>query len=232
MPIVTIRLSEEEYKKLQEEASRKGFNSVSEYVKKIIIEGAKAEAPLKPAEPRQETQVGASQLLRRLQDMINPFTAKVDELARNLAEMIERIEALDERLKRVEEILAKAPQQPLQPAPAPARTRRGRLSAIERLKQEGVVFQRDLSWLNNPRAFFDKLRREGAIVIEVGGQYVAADPGFWDDFLKAVTRLGTDDPEEAERILGGKMAQLFRTLLDAGLIFYDQLEKRWIVSIE
>ena len=226
MPIVTIRLSDEEYKVLRKKALEKGVSSIADYIKIVAEKEASRE-------PRSTGLKSQSNLIRAIQDMINPFTSKIDRIAVNLAELIERIENIEDRLAKLESSLDELKERisEIKAQPTTTRTRRTRPSAIERLRGEGYVMQEDLRWLSNPRAFFEKLRREGAVVIEAGGRYIAVDPEFWREFEKSISELETEDPGEACGVLGSKKCRLFKALVDAGYIFYDRVAGRWVVSL-
>ena len=176
-------------------------------------------------------------LERRIQDMINPWTAKVDSLSSKLAELVERLEALEEKVNELEHRREAAPPQP------PIQRERGgghgyqavggqerrtrRRSAIERLREQGVVFEHDAQWLRDRNAFFERLRREGALVFEIGGERVAVDPEFWERFREKLAELPTANDEEARFLLGKQHYDLFRKLKEAGVIYFDAGEKRW-----
>jgi polyhydroxyalkanoate synthesis regulator phasin len=220
LPVVTIKLDEKEYKELKEKAVAAGYESVSEYIKSLIHGGAIESQGIEEEIP--------PKFLRAVQDMINPFTAKVDEIARKLGELSEKVEGLEERLsgiERSERTMARSSYT------RGARRRVERKSAIERLREEGVVFQKELSWLNNPEAFFNKLKREGAVVIEARNELIAVDHDYWNSFVDRVSRIREEDLNVVEKKLEGKMKELFRKLVDNGNIFYDKLEKRWSVSV-
>ncbi len=214
MPVITIKLDEKEYRELKEKALNEGFESVAEYIKKLIFQKEEAKMP--------------QSILRTVQDMINPFTAKVDELARSYGEIIEKLEKVEEKVERLEETTSKTLERPYRRTPSRKPSRK---TAIDRLREEGAVFQSELSWLNNPKAFFNKLRREGAIVIDDEKEMIAVDPEFWEEFVSEITMIGEENVSLVEKKLGGKKKVLFKKLVDKGIIFYDKLENRWSVSI-
>ncbi len=228
MPIVTIRLSDEEYKVLRKKAMEKGVSSIADYIKMVAEKEASSES-------RGLGLKSQSSILRVIQDMINPYTSKIDRIAVNIADLIERVESIEDRIARLEasidELKERISELKIQQPTTTVRVRRARPSAIERLRDEGYVMQEDLKWLSNPRAFFEKLRREGAVVIEAGGRYIAVDPEFWREFEKSVSELATEDPGEACGLLGSKKCRLFKALVDAGYIFYDRIAGRWVISL-
>lgn len=233
MPIVTIKLTEEEFNQLKSRAAARGFESISEYMKSLALsEHKQIEAQVLPQKEAKEKEEGSSKerelvqsIARAVQDIVNPFTAKIDELARSVAELRERIEKLEEAVQRGAHEAEARPE-----AARPSKAGRG-ATAIERLSIEGVVFQSELTWLKNPKAFFDKLKREGAVVIELEGEYIAVDPDFWDKFQSKLSGTNERDPAKVAKSLPEKMASLFKKLLSEGKVVYDSEEGVWRVSV-
>lgn len=210
-----------------------------------LLEQALAAIPSKPSQPEtthplpDELRKALLQLTRRLQDLLIPYTGKLDDLNRSVAELVERMEKLEDRVRE----LAEKPAPPAPSTPPRVVERRGeargyarkgggtRPTAIERLRQQGVVFQTDLTWLNNPPAFFEKLRREGAVVIRLQEGYVAVDPEYWQRLERTLTQLSEPDLEEAARKLPDPMDRLFKALVDNELAYYDNMTKRWYIVL-
>lgn len=157
---------------------------------------------------------------RKVMDIINPFTAKVDSIASKLADLVERIEVLEERVGKLEEEFKRAKEQAIQ-KPHHRRT------AIDRLKEQGVVFESELRWLRDRDAFFERLRREGAIILDVKGERVAVYPSFWSKFKDKVEKLPTAIDDEIRVLLRDTEYKLFSKLREAGLVYYDASKKAW-----
>ncbi len=163
----------------------------------------------------------AARVARMVQDLINPWTAKVDQLAGRIAELYEKLEELSSRLSEVEAHIKKLETHPVH------EQRHRRKTAIERLKEQGVIFESDVKWIRDRDAFFEKLRREGAIVIEVGGERVAMDRRFWETFRDKVEKLPTVSDEEIHILLTEPQYKLFRKLKEEGLIYFDSTKRAW-----
>ena len=202
----------------------------------------KGEVRVEPVELEEALRKAIAQLERRLQDMVNPWTAKIDNLSSRVADLVEKLEELEERVKRLEERVQEqragaghgAPAfQHARPAAAHAAHERGerrparRRSAIERLREQGVVFEHEVQWLRDRDAFFERLRREGAIVLELGGERVAVDPEFWENFKEKIEQLPTANDEEIRVLLTDTQYELFRRLKEQGLIYFDTTKKAW-----
>ncbi|AEM38717.1 hypothetical protein Pyrfu_0848 [Pyrolobus fumarii 1A] len=112
------------------------------------------------------------------------------------------------------------------------RHRRRRRTAIEWLKEQGVLFESELMRLRDRDAFFEKLRREGAIVIELPNERVAVDREFWERFKERIQGLPTVREDEIRALLDEPMFKLFQRLKEAGLIYFDASEGAWKVSRE
>jgi len=156
---------------------------------------------------------------RKVMDIINPFTAKVDNVASKLADLIERIEILEERVKKLEEEFKRVREQAIQ--------KHHRRTAIDRLKERGVVFESELRWLRDRDAFFERLRRDGAIILDVKGERIAVYPSFWSKFKDKVEKLPTAIDDEIKVLLRDVEYKLFSKLREAGLVYYDASKRAW-----
>jgi len=232
-PIVTIKVSEEEYRDLKKRAEELGFSTLSEYILSMLKEG-RPHVPLeaKPSEPKPSPEQSKVIMAveRKVQDIVNPYTAKIEELSRRISIVIEKLEELHDAIEELRK--AKVRLESLRRAETRPKRRRSKMTAIEHLREEGVVFQSELTWLNNPRAFFEKLRREGAIVIKAGEEYVAVDTSYWEEFKKILAKEKADDPEKVKAKMSERMSKLFARLLSEGVVFYDPTSKEWTVASE
>ncbi len=232
MKIIMVKIPEEAYNKLIEKARSQGYVMLTDYVRDLLLrEAGFGEVVEKPTE-KPEVDVdevvskAVSRAERKIMDLVNPFTAKVDEIARRLGEVLERIESLEEEVKKVKEELGKVKEQAahISAQPSPPRPRK---SAIDRLREQGAVFESDVKWLRDRDAFFDRLEREGAVIITVAGERVALDPGFWEKFKSKVAEITTTDEEQIKLMLSRVEMRLFEKLKRAGLLYYDATAKAW-----
>lgn len=228
MPIITISLSDSEYQKLREKALQLGYSTLTEFIIDIIDKYMETEIT-KPSElSTQQAQLDISEikkeinnLLRKIQDLINPYTSKIDELSRKTAELAEKLETLETLVKasqvvertKVEKVIEK------------------RKTALDYLKVDGYVLQKDLKWLRKPDAFFAKLKREGAIVIEGEKGYIAIDRDFYEALVRELEKVKTHDAKEAVQKISPKARKLFEVLLNEGFVIYDSNTKSWKLAI-
>ncbi|HIQ24333.1 MAG TPA: hypothetical protein EYH50_04725 [Pyrodictium delaneyi] len=255
--VVAIKLPDSVYRELEERARREGFPLVSDYLRYLImrelglVESGNIEALVERIVSEKLREIAAGEkievippdleklvtrLERRIQDMVNPWTAKIDSLSSKLAEAIERLESLEERVKSLEEALESQRRREgtitrVQPQQASERKehyqRARRRSAIERLREQGVVFEHDVQWLRDRDAFFEKLRREGALILDIGGERVAVDRAFWENFREKVEQLPTANDDEIKLLLTDTQYTLFQRLKEAGLVYFDASKKAW-----
>jgi len=247
MPILMIRLDEEEYRKLEEKAREHGLLSPEEYLRIVLKKELKGEErKAQRGSVEVALKVGGSRVIdklvsiieRRVQDMINPFTSKIDDNARKLAMLMERIEsvedrirALEERLKQIEDVLQRsreAAERHERVAKRPSKKR----SIAEILREQGVLFESDIAnRIRDRDTFFNKLSRVGAIVLELKGERVAIDPEFWKEFVQKLESLSTNSEDEVAKVLNQKEFRLFERLRESALLYFDATAKRWRLLI-
>lgn len=220
---ISLRGIEERLTRLEEgELTPRLYERILEIVKSALAESVEKTLTVGGTiETKEDTTDKIVQRIeRKVMDIINPFTAKVDSIASKLADLIERVEVLEERVEKLEEELKKAKEQVVQ-KPHHRRT------AIDRLKEQGVVFESELRWLRDRSAFFERLRREGAIIFDVKGERVAIHPSFWSKFKDKVEKLPTAIDDEVRVLLRDTEYKLFSKLREAGLVYYDSSKKAW-----
>ncbi len=255
---VKVRLTRGEYEALKALARRRGYPTVADLLadaaRRLLESG---EASLAAAPPqldeRRLAEAVASRLERRLVDLINPFTGKIDELGRRVAELVEAVESLQAggaagvgEERGYEEYEAPQPPRPPRARAAehyeherPERARRGRGrgggTALERLKSEGILVASRAPWIKDPDKFFSYLEREGVVVLDLGFDKVAVDPELWREFQEVVEALEIQDAEEAasavEEKLGPAAGELFRLLVRSGKLYYDEDQGKWLLEL-
>ena len=220
--VITIELSDKDYEQLLRRAKEAGFSDVQPYIESLIRSPPAQAAPQLEA---LEERLGR-RLERLVQDLLNPFTQKVDDLARRLAQIEEAIEGLR----------AQAQQAPAQQRAAQARQaerEQAPSKAIERLRRQGVVFEEEVGWLRAPDKFFARLEKEGAVVLAFSDGRAAVDPDFWKKLVAEIEGTSLRDPKQAaDKIaasLGDRAATLFNKLVKNNIAYYNDNERRWRV---
>lgn len=232
-----IRIPEELYIALRERSKAEGYNLVADYVKAILMKELgyttissrieelekKINNVMKLVESIDASRI-EHKVMRKITDMINPFTAKIDDLARKYGELVEKIEKMETLLKSLEEKVEKPLAQP-QPI---TRHETRRRTGLERLKEQGVLFESELKRLRDRDSFFSYLRRGGAKIIEAVGERIAVDRDFWERFKrKLFEEISTNNDEQIKMYLSKIEYRLFEKLRESGLIYFDSTERKW-----
>lgn len=154
-----------------------------------------------------------------VQDLMNPYTQKIDQLSTKIADLIETIE----ESKEEKPIQQKEEEKPK------------KKTAIDILKEQGVIFSEAVQWLRNPEAYFKKLESSGAIVIDLDNEKIALDKEYWNRFRAKLETIGIRDPKEVEDILvsdfGENGRKLFYKLSKKGKAYYDEDSHTWNVEL-
>ncbi len=169
---------------------------------------------------------------RKLQSLINPWTEKIDSLAKSIAELKEEIDVLKEEIKERGEQEERPREQREYRREEFKEHRRRRISAIDVLREQKMIFEDEIrSRMRNVDALFKKLESQGAKIIETKSGRVAVYPSAWEEFVSILSELrGSEDEtiEELER-LDPKYAKLFRMLRSEGLIYKDP-SRGWVLE--
>jgi K+/H+ antiporter YhaU regulatory subunit KhtT len=167
------------------------------------------------------TDVLEKKLFKKIQDELNAYTSKVEQVLQKQAELVERFEALEERVKKLEGGVTQKKE-----------VRRGGWDKCEILRKELIIFESSIAHkIKNRDSFFASLERDcGAEVIEAKDQRVAVDPNFWSEFKEKLNTLNTNNESIIKKTLGVKGHTLLKTLWESGLIYYDSVNKRWVLS--
>lgn len=218
---VKIELRRDEYEALKALAREEGYLLVSDYIAALARKAMSRREPVQQIDAKELADAISKRLERTVADLVNPFTGKIDEISRKISELVEAIEAREEAPRAAQERAAekRAPSQP---------------SAIDRLREQGVVFKEDVSWMKLPERFFEKLKREGAVVIDVGDEKIAVDPALWERFKEEASRISVKSVDDAATLmstyLGDRAAKLFKRLVKLGVLVYDEDERVWVVQ--
>ncbi len=228
--IIVFKLPEDAYRALVERARAEGYSLVSDYVRAVILRElglgdyvSRIERLEKRLESLEKTGGADFEKIRKrveriVTDMVNPVTADIQRVRQQVAELVERVEKIEEKIKELEEAKAK-------PAPAPQRYKKR--SGLDRLREQGVLFESDLTRLRDRDSFFAYLRRGGAIVIETSSERIAVDPEYWENFIAKLERIRTNNDDRIREMLTPTEYRLFRELKESGLLYYDSSEKAW-----
>lgn len=232
MKIITLRLDEKVYEELLKRAKEEGFSTVAEYLNTLILriveEKPQISGVREGVEDSSKKSFVVDRLLslieRKIQDNINPFTQKIDDLGRRVAMIIERIEGLEERVNSLEEKVKN-----IEALRTESREqKRVRKTAIEILREQKAIFERDIvSKIRDRDSFFARLEREGAIVIEAKDERIAVEPQFWHNFISKLKNVRTNNDEELKKLLDPIELRLMQKLRESALLVFDGTSKSW-----
>jgi len=175
-----------------------------------------------------------SKLQRSIMDLLNPYTAKLDDLSRRLGTIIEILENLVERVSSLESSLKEVREGYAPRAEVPHEVKhRERKSALDFLREQKVMFESDITGrIRNRDAFFERLKRGGAVVLELSTERVAVDPDFWEEFKKRLSELTSNLDRDIVRVLGKAGAALLKALMRDAQVYYDATRKRWVLLVK
>ncbi|MGC8572978.1 MAG: hypothetical protein C0172_00700 [Caldisphaera sp.] len=218
--VIKIEIPEEDYKILSKIAKAKGYSLPNDYIRELIISSVEKGNAEQAQINKELIETISKRIERLMQDLLNPFTQKIDDLSSRIADLVESIE----------ETKVEKPQQLQQKEEAKSKKK----TAIDILKEQGVIFSDEVQWLRNPDAYFKKLESSGAIVLYFDDERIALDKDYWDRFKSKLMTIAIRDAKEVEDLLasdfGENGGKLFNKLVKKGMVFYDEDMKSWSLS--
>mgnify|MGYP001772491927 CR=1 FL=1 len=221
MKTIIIKLTDEEYKELEERARKEGYTLLSEYIRAVLFSQSPSSAQLNINDLVSQI---SSKIERKVQDLLNPFTAQIEDLKKKTAEIIEKIEELNS--KPAKKVSEEEEEKPVKKSLEQPKKEGEKKTAMDILNEQGVLFESELK-VKNPDAFFSKLDREGAKIIYLEKERIAMSKEFYDNFVKKLREIRTPDPEEAASKLDPKEAKLFKKLVAEASVIFDSDGKYW-----
>lgn len=145
----------------------------------------------------------------------DPVVVALGRIESLLSEIVERLERLEVAINR----LGQAPKAS-QGGERKTRSEKKR-TGMDILEEQGVLFEKDLKNIRNADAFFDYLKRNGAVVVETRSEgRIAISPEYLNSFLDGIKSYSTVD--EALYSLQGKEKRLFSVLTEEGLLIREK----------
>jgi len=226
MKHLIIKLTDEEYNDLVERAKREGYTLLSDYVRYLLMScsGSTSQAQI-------DVLAITGKIERKIQDVLMPFASEIDTLKKQIAMVYEKLDEISTNTRIAE---TRAPSHEERPQPqremketAPSeKAAEKKRTAMSVLKEQGAVYESELS-LRNPDAFFTKLENEGAKIIITEKERIAVHPDFYAKFTSDLSNIRTADVNEAANLLDEKEAKLFRKLVSEGLAYFDSESHAW-----
>ncbi|MCG2883412.1 MAG: hypothetical protein L7H01_00790 [Sulfolobales archaeon] len=231
MKHLIIKLTDEEYNDLVEKAKKEGYSLLSDYVRYLLMScsGSTSQAQI-------DVLAITGKIERKIQDVLMPFASEIDTLKKQIAMVYEKLDEISANTRITQETRAPSHEERPQPqremketAPSEKVTQK-KWTAMSVLKDQGAVFESELS-LRNPDAFFTKLENEGAKIIITEKERIAVHPDFYAKFVNDLSNIHTADVNEAAKLLDEKEAKLFRKLVSEGLAYFDSESHAWKLLI-
>lgn len=233
MPKITVEIPQEVLNELTRKFQEMPLD---EAVKKVFEEylrrAGESKTQVRSLSDVETLMTSIQRMLRSANDTLNAYSALMTEIRNKLTELYE---AIDNLSKKIDDISSKMTLQQQLPQPQvevqqPKEKVREKISAIEILKKQNVIYESEIaSKIRNRDAFFDKLKREGAVVLELKDQRIAVDKAFWEEFLEKVSTLKTNVESEYVKVLGRAGTELLKKLNESGIAIYDVIKKKWVV---
>ncbi|MEM4850710.1 MAG: CopG family transcriptional regulator [Desulfurococcaceae archaeon] len=218
---IKVQVPEDIYVVLEELAKKEGYLSVPDYVASILVNLARSQRvpPLDELVEKLKTR-----LERYLQDELNRRISVVEGLRRQVVELYEKLEAVEQRVSALESSLREV-------EAGRARTvveTRPRKTAIERLKEEKVLFESILPARVQRDRLFAHFERAGIVVLKLNRERVAVDPDFWQVFKhKLLEEVNSNKEEDVLATLGDKGYELWKALYSDNLLIFDSKTRKW-----
>ena len=215
-------IKDERYKGLPPEEAVRQFiiDSVTQLEK-----GGKALIPLSPPKEGEGAPAGVPEsfVIQKL-DNIHKWTSRTYEI---LEALLDKVSSLEQELKS---LTAGTSPRAAKTVEHEERVRR-RKSAIDFLKEQKVMFEADIAnRIRNRDAFFERLRRDGAVVLELKYGRIAVDPDYWEEFKSILEELSTSDDAEIEKRLGKRGYALLKALSEDGVVYFDATKRKWVFA--
>ena len=222
--VIKVEIPEDDYKVLSKIAKSSGYSLTVDFIKDAIL--SLAESGEKNISKREITEYISRRIEKVVQDLLNPFTQKIDSLSSRIAELEEMMESIGGG--KEEHQYKHQPERETKP--------QKRRTALEVLKEQGIIFSESVQWLRSPEAYFKKLEAGGAVVLNIDDEKVAMDREYWERFKAKLETIAIREPKEVEDILvsefGENTSRLFEKLSKKGLVYYDDDLNFWLVSEE
>jgi|SRR5579875_1304037 len=103
-------------------------------------------------------------------------------------------------------------------------------TAIDIVKERGFLVESKMN-LRNADAFFSKLERGGAKIIETDNDgRIAIDNNFYEKFLKELDKADYTDEKKVVETLNKadkRFVELFKMLRNNAILYFDANERKW-----
>ncbi|AWR97334.1 CopG family transcriptional regulator [Acidianus sulfidivorans JP7] len=226
MKTIIIKLTDDEYRQLEEEARKEGYTLINSYIRsKLLSSGISSDMSSQGGINTDEL---VKKIERKVQDMVNPFTAEVDNLKRKIAELSEKIDNLEELQKVAEKNKSI---KSIKSSKYENTQQKPHKTIMELLKEQGAIYESEISTrIKNPDSFFEKIEKSGGKILYTEKERIAVDQDFYNNFLKKLSEIHTSDDIEAQKFLTRQEYKLFQKLRALAIIYFDGNTKSWKIT--
>jgi hypothetical protein len=234
LPQVILNIPDDIYRAIVDRASKEGYKDLSEYLLQLVIAVISSREPDLSKYIESIVAKYASRSERKLSDILNAYTSKIEELGSKVASLHEEIEDLKARIQGIEERERERERiAERESSKREERPQAKKATAIEILKQQKVFYESSIyGKIRNRDKFFQKLEKEGAVIINTDKERIAVDKEFWESFNTKLARIREDSEEAIKSILTDRKEQeLFEKLKESAILIFDATEKRWKLSL-
>jgi hypothetical protein len=166
----------------------------------------------------------SSDFTKKVEDLINAYTSKIDDIARKYAELVEKVDELKELVQSTIKTSEKSGKSDSEG--------KHKKDLCEILTDEGVIYESEIAGrIKNRDSYFRKIEEVcGGGVFEAKGQRVAVSKEFMEEFMKKLESLDTNDESKLKKVLGKEGYKLLKTLWEGGVVYYDSVNKKWVLT--
>ena len=216
---IKIRVPADVYSMLEDSARREGYSSVADYVVAVLTNIARSRQI-----PQQEELIDRIRLRleRYVQDELNRRMSVIESIRKQVIELYEKIGSLEQKVNSIEASLSGVEK------PGARAEVSSRKTAIERLKEEKVVFESKLPPRIHKDRLFAYFERSGAVVLKLSRERVAVDQDFWREFkYKLLNEVNSNRDEDILAVLGEQGYELWKALYGDNMVIFDPKYKKW-----
>ncbi len=223
---VKLEIPGDLYVGLERLAREEGYSNVTEYLISVIKNLVTSNGRVL----LEDFSRLKARIERYIQDEVNKRLSVIDATRSQIAELYERLDAVQQKLSELESLVRNIYVQKAKissEVQESTRIKKPYKTGIERLKEEKVVFESKLP----PRIQHDRLfayfEREGAVVLRLTRERIAIDPEYWKEFKQRLLSLSTNVEDEIRNVLGDKGFELWKTLYSNNAIIFDSRARKW-----
>jgi len=155
---------------------------------------------------------------RQITEHDESVSERLTRIENMLSEVLERLKSIEGRLSELEKSQSKAE----------TGSGKGKKTALDIIRDQGVIFESDLKNIDNKERFFGYLSKHGVIIIEGSKERVAVTKEFLTNFEKELEKYRS--PAEAEEKLREPYRRFYEFLRNSNYLIHDT-KKGWVMIL-